>query len=81
MFLGVVAAVARCPRSSAAPRSSGPSPQPILAILGATLLIVVVGVADDLWDLDWMIKLAAQFLAAGLVAWRACRSTRCRSAG
>ena len=25
--------------------------------------------ADDLWDLDWMIKLAAQFLAAGIIAW------------
>ena len=39
------------------------------AILGATLLIVLVGVADDLWDLDWMIKLGAQFLAAGIIAW------------
>ena len=39
------------------------------AILAATLLIVVVGVADDLWDLDWMIKLGAQFLAAGIIAW------------
>jgi UDP-GlcNAc:undecaprenyl-phosphate GlcNAc-1-phosphate transferase len=27
----------------------------------------VVGVADDLFDLDWMIKLGAQFLAAGIV--------------
>ncbi|WP_431220682.1 MraY family glycosyltransferase [Leifsonia xyli] len=42
---------------------------PILAILGASLLIVVLGVADDLWDLDWMTKLAGQFVAAGLVAW------------
>ena len=40
-------------------------PAPVWAILGATLLIVLVGVADDLWDLDWMIKLGAQFLAAG----------------
>jgi UDP-GlcNAc:undecaprenyl-phosphate GlcNAc-1-phosphate transferase len=42
---------------------------PILAILGASLLIVVLGVADDVWDLDWMTKLAGQFVAAGLVAW------------
>jgi UDP-GlcNAc:undecaprenyl-phosphate GlcNAc-1-phosphate transferase len=41
----------------------------VWGILGATLLIVVVGVADDLWDLDWMIKLGAQFLAAGIIAW------------
>ena len=30
---------------------------------------MLVGVADDLWDLDWMIKLGAQFLAAGIIAW------------
>ena len=45
-------------------------PQQILAILGAALLIVLVGVADDIWDLDWMTKLAGQFIAAGLVAWQ-----------
>jgi UDP-GlcNAc:undecaprenyl-phosphate GlcNAc-1-phosphate transferase len=44
-------------------------PQRVWAILGATLLIVVIGVADDLWDVDWMIKLGAQFLAAGVIAW------------
>lgn len=37
------------------------------SLLGAVTLIVVVGVADDLWDLDWMLKLGAQFLAAGIV--------------
>jgi UDP-GlcNAc:undecaprenyl-phosphate GlcNAc-1-phosphate transferase len=44
-------------------------PGPILAILAASLLIVAIGVADDVWDLDWMTKLAGQFVAAGLVAW------------
>ncbi len=39
------------------------------AVLAAVTLIVLVGVADDLWDLDWTIKLGAQFLAAGIVAW------------
>lgn len=42
-------------------------PEPIWAILAATALIVVVGVADDLWDLDWLIKLGAQFAAAAIV--------------
>ena len=57
-------------------------PAPVWAILGATLLIVLVGVADDLWDLDWMIKLGAQFLAAGIIAWFGeLQITRCRSAG
>ncbi|WP_345134128.1 hypothetical protein [Microbacterium laevaniformans] len=42
-------------------------PAVIWSLLGASALIVVVGVADDLFDLDWMIKLGAQFLAAGIV--------------
>lgn len=46
------------------------NPEPIFAILGASLLIVLIGVADDLWDLDWMTKLAGQFVAAGLIAWK-----------
>ena len=41
------------------------NPEQILAILGAALLIVLIGVADDIWDLDWMTKLAGQFIAAG----------------
>lgn len=45
------------------------APQQVYAIMAASLLIVLVGVADDLWDLDWMIKLGAQFLAAGIIAW------------
>lgn len=39
-------------------------------LLGACTLIAVVGVLDDLLDLDWMIKLAAQLGAAGLLAWQ-----------
>jgi UDP-GlcNAc:undecaprenyl-phosphate GlcNAc-1-phosphate transferase len=68
MFLGVVAAFAV---SSQHPYFAifWANPAPVYAILAATLLIVVVGVADDLWDLDWMIKLGAQFLAAGIIAW------------
>lgn len=40
------------------------------ALLGACTLIAVVGVLDDLFDLDWMIKLAVQLAAAGLLAWQ-----------
>lgn len=43
-------------------------PRVMWSILGAAALTVVVGVLDDLLDLDWMIKLAAQFLAAGIIA-------------
>ncbi len=42
-------------------------PQTMWSILAAALLIVIIGVVDDLWDLDWMIKLGAQFLAAGII--------------
>jgi UDP-GlcNAc:undecaprenyl-phosphate/decaprenyl-phosphate GlcNAc-1-phosphate transferase len=45
-------------------------PGPVLAIMGGAFLIVVVGVLDDLWDLDWTIKLAAQLGIAALVAWQ-----------
>ncbi|GAA1934957.1 MraY family glycosyltransferase [Microbacterium aoyamense] len=68
MFLGVTAAFLM---SAHHPFFSliWAQPERIWAILGATFLIVVIGVADDLWDLDWMIKLGAQFLAAGIIAW------------
>jgi UDP-GlcNAc:undecaprenyl-phosphate GlcNAc-1-phosphate transferase len=40
----------------------------VATILLAALLIVGMGVADDLWDLNWMTKLAGQFIVAGVVA-------------
>ena len=66
MYLGVLAAFAL---SSQVPYFSiiWTEPATVFAILAAAGLIVIVGVADDLWDLDWMIKLGAQFLAAGIV--------------
>jgi UDP-N-acetylmuramyl pentapeptide phosphotransferase/UDP-N-acetylglucosamine-1-phosphate transferase len=45
-------------------------PLQVPAVLGAALLIVVIGVIDDIWDLDWFTKLAGQILAAGLLAWQ-----------
>ncbi|MET3466894.1 MULTISPECIES: MraY family glycosyltransferase [Microbacterium] len=66
MFLGATAVILT---SSQIPFFSifWARPEPIWAILAATALIVVVGVADDLWDLDWLIKLGAQFGAAAIV--------------
>ncbi|MCZ4068036.1 MraY family glycosyltransferase [Microbacterium sp. NE2HP2] len=66
MFLGATAVILT---SSQIPFFSifWAKPEPIWAILAATALIVVVGVADDLWDLDWLIKLGAQFGAAAIV--------------
>ncbi len=45
-------------------------PGQIVAILGAALIIVLIGVADDIWDLDWLTKLAGQIIAAGLLVWQ-----------
>jgi UDP-GlcNAc:undecaprenyl-phosphate GlcNAc-1-phosphate transferase len=32
--------------------------------------VVALGVADDIWDLDWVTKLAGQIIAALLLAWQ-----------
>lgn len=72
MFLGILVAMgAAYLLSSQFPvlRLIFADPGTVIAILGASLLIVAIGVADDIWDLDWMTKLAGQFVAAGLVAW------------
>lgn len=42
-------------------------PGTMLAVLAAVGVIMIVGLLDDIFGLDWMIKLAAQFLAAGIV--------------
>ncbi|MCY7411780.1 MAG: undecaprenyl/decaprenyl-phosphate alpha-N-acetylglucosaminyl 1-phosphate transferase, partial [Salinibacterium sp.] len=45
-------------------------PGKVLGLLGAALIIVLIGIADDVWDLDWTTKLAGQVVAAGLLAWQ-----------
>ena len=68
MFIGVLAAfaLASTQREFHALFTEGAK---MWAILGACTIIAVVGILDDLLDLDWMIKLAAQLAAAGLLAW------------
>lgn len=39
------------------------------AILGGAGFVVVLGAADDIWDLDWLTKLIGQVLAAGIMVW------------
>jgi UDP-GlcNAc:undecaprenyl-phosphate GlcNAc-1-phosphate transferase len=43
-------------------------PTPILAILGASGLIVLIGLLDDLIELDWTAKLGGQMAAAWILA-------------
>ncbi|WP_091232236.1 MraY family glycosyltransferase [Microbacterium sp. 3J1] len=66
IFLGIAAAIGV---SAANPffATMWTPPQTMWSILAASLLIAIIGVVDDLWDLDWMIKLGAQFLAAGII--------------
>lgn len=40
------------------------------AILISATVVCLLGVADDIWDLDWLTKLVGQVLAAGFLAWR-----------
>ncbi len=46
--------------------AAGPEPW---AVLGAAAIVCALGMADDIWDLDWMAKLAGQFLAGLVLAW------------
>jgi len=68
MFLGIVVAIGV---GSLLPQLALVYSQPIhiWGLLGAALMIVLIGVADDLWDLDWLTKLVGQMLAAALLAW------------
>lgn len=45
-------------------------PSAVWALLGAATIVVGIGVIDDLYELDWVTKLAGQLLAAGVVAWQ-----------
>ncbi|KAB7789895.1 MraY family glycosyltransferase [Bifidobacterium leontopitheci] len=38
-------------------------------ILAGAAMICLLGMADDLWDLDWMLKMAGQLLISVFVAW------------
>ena len=69
MFVGVLAAFgcASLPEGFA---GLAARPARLLAVRGACALVVAVGVLDDLLDLDWMVKLAVQLAAAGLLAWQ-----------
>ncbi|WP_159794922.1 glycosyltransferase family 4 protein [Puerhibacterium puerhi] len=40
----------------------------VWGIVGGAVIVALLGWADDIWDLDWMTKLAGQVLAAGFMA-------------
>ncbi len=69
MFLGMVVAFAVASQLDSFSLVFA-EPTKVLGLIGAALIIVIVGVADDIWDLDWTAKLAAQVIAAGVLAWQ-----------
>lgn len=69
MFLGMLAAFAVASQIDSF-SIVFTEPGKVLGLLGAASIIVLIGVADDIWDLDWITKLAGQFIAAGLLAWQ-----------
>ncbi len=69
MFFGFVTALAAAGAFGWF-RSVFAEPVQILAIVGAAFLITLIGFLDDLYDLDWTLKLAGQFAVAGLLAWQ-----------
>ena len=69
MFLGILVAMAFASQVSWF-HLVFTDPGTIAAIFVAALLIVVIGVLDDLLDLDWLVKLAGQVIAAGILVWQ-----------
>ncbi len=45
-------------------------PGPVWGLVAAAAIVVAIGALDDVFDLDWVTKLAGQILAAGIVAWQ-----------
>lgn len=67
MFLGLLTAIAVASRI---PFLQGVIGHSAWAVVAGAGLVCVLGVIDDLWDLDWMTKLVGQVLAAGIMAWQ-----------
>lgn len=44
-------------------------PLPVIGMSIAIVLMAIVGILDDLYDIDWLTKLGAQLIAAGVMAW------------
>ncbi|CAM2803539.1 MraY family glycosyltransferase [Actinomyces slackii] len=67
MFIGLASSVTVASRI---PYLAGVIDSSAWAVVLGAGLVCVLGVVDDLWELDWMAKLAGQALAAGVMAWQ-----------
>lgn len=69
MFAGILAAVVMASRLPFF-GSVYANPRPLIGIVGGAAMVCALGVADDIWDLDWLTKLMGQVLAAGFLVWQ-----------
>ena len=67
MFIGIVVAFAIASQLSTLSLVFS-EPMKVIGLFIAAFLIVALGVADDIWDLDWWTKLAGQIIAGGVLA-------------
>ncbi|PWG59365.1 MraY family glycosyltransferase [Bifidobacterium catulorum] len=68
MMLGFVVAMCFASRLPLTRGLFHNSLQPWIITIGA-VLVCLLGVCDDRWDLDWMLKLAGQLIISVFVAW------------
>ena len=66
MFSGVLAGVV-CAYNTPFLQDLFQQPDPVIGILGAGTILCLLGVIDDIWDINWVAKLAGQTLAAGFM--------------
>ena len=67
MFIGMVAAIGIASQLTTF-SIIFTEPLKVWGVLGSALIIVLIGVADDVWDLDWVTKLAGQIIAGWVLA-------------
>ena len=69
MFLGLLVGTLLASRLAFLHSVFG-NPHPLIGIVGGAAIVCALGVADDIWDLDWLTKLMGQVLAAVFLAWQ-----------
>ncbi len=69
MFLGILLAVGVASQIPQLGIVFFEQERKLWSLLGSALIIVVIGVLDDIFDLDWVTKLAGQVIAGWLLVW------------
>jgi UDP-GlcNAc:undecaprenyl-phosphate GlcNAc-1-phosphate transferase len=69
MFAGILVAIVMASRLPFLENVYA-NPRPLIGIVGGAAIVCALGVADDIWDLDWLTKLMGQVLAGLFLAWQ-----------